>query len=78
MRAAEYRAWLDKRKLTHEAAGEMLGFSKATSSRYASGGIPIPRMLELAIEALEARWRLKSGIDAPTENHLRRDARIRH
>ncbi|MGM4958123.1 hypothetical protein [Bradyrhizobium sp. 604_D8_N2_3] len=59
MKAAEYAKWLEQHQLTHEAAGETFGFSKSTSSRYANDIIPIPRMLELAIEALEARWQRK-------------------
>ena len=56
MKSAEYIAWLERRELTHEAAGEALGVHKSTSSRWADGSVNIPRMAELAIEALEARW----------------------
>jgi hypothetical protein len=57
MKAADYTSWLKRRELTHEEAGRALGLSRATSSRYASGTTPIPKVVELAIEALEARWR---------------------
>ena len=56
MKATEYRAWLTLRELTHEAAGKALGIQKSTSKRYADGSIAIPRVVALAIEALEARW----------------------
>jgi hypothetical protein len=57
MKAAEYRVWLVRHELTHEAAGRALGFHKSTSKRYADGSVPVPLVVELAIEALEARWR---------------------
>jgi Protein of unknown function (DUF1778) len=58
MKAAEYRAWLARHELTHEAAGKALGLHKSTSKRYGDGSIAIPLSIELAIEALEARWQL--------------------
>jgi hypothetical protein len=57
MKAADYRGWLERRELTHEAAGRALGVHKSTSKRYGDGSITIPLSIELAIEALEARWR---------------------
>jgi hypothetical protein len=63
MKPAEYTAWLQRHELTHETAGEALGVHKSTSSRWADGSIKIPRMAELAIEALEARW--KTGRKRP-------------
>ena len=57
MKAAVYRGWLERRELTHEAAGRALGVHKSTSKRYGDGSIKIPLSIELAIEALEARWR---------------------
>ena len=56
MKSREYRAWLERRALTHEAAGEALGVNKSTSKRYGDGSIKIPLSIELAIEALETRW----------------------
>jgi hypothetical protein len=56
MKATEYRAWLARHELTHEAAGKALGFHKSTSKRYGDGSLKIPLSIELAIEALEARW----------------------
>ncbi len=49
-------ARLKRYDLTHEAAGEALGVHKSTSSRYADGSV-IPLMVELAIEAWQARWK---------------------
>ena len=60
MKPAEYAAWLKRHELTHEAAGEALGVHKSTSSRWADGSVVIPMTVELAIEALEARWRRES------------------
>jgi len=57
MKAAQYKTWLDRHQLTHEAAGQALGVHKSTSKRYGDGSIKIPLTIELAIEALEARWR---------------------
>ena len=57
MKSADYRAWLERRELTHEAAGRAVGVRKSTSKRYGDGSIKIPLSIELAIEALEARWR---------------------
>jgi hypothetical protein len=39
-----------------EAAGDALGIHKSTSKRYDDESIEIPLSIELAIEALEARW----------------------
>jgi hypothetical protein len=57
MNRTQYRAWLDRHQLTHEAAGKALGVHKSTSKRYGDGSMKIPLTIELAIEALEARWR---------------------
>ena len=57
MKSTEYKVWLERHQLTHEAAGKALGVSKSTSKRYGDGSIKIPLTIELAIEALEARWR---------------------
>ena len=57
MKSAEYKVWLERHQLTHEAAGTALGVSKSTSTHYGYGSIKIPLTIELAIEALEARWR---------------------
>ena len=51
MKAADYRGWLERRELTHEAAGRALGVHKSTSKRYGDGSIKIPLSIELAIEA---------------------------
>ena len=53
----EYKVWLERHQLTHEAAGKALGVSKSTSTRYGDGSNKIPLTIELAIEALETRWR---------------------
>ena len=37
MKAADYRGWLERRELTHEAAGRALGVHKSTSKRYGAG-----------------------------------------
>jgi hypothetical protein len=53
-------SWLpaDARK----APGEALGINKSTSKRYDDGSIPvIPLSIELAIEALEARWKKQTA-----------------
>ena len=57
MKSAEYKVWLERHQLTHEAAGKALGVSKSTSTRYGDGSNKIPLTIELAIEALETRWR---------------------
>jgi hypothetical protein len=57
MKATQYRAWLDRHELTHEAAGKALGIHKSSSKRYGDGSMKIPLAIKLAIEALEARWR---------------------
>jgi hypothetical protein len=59
MTSKEYKAWLERYELTHEAAGKALGFHKSTSKRYGDGSLEIPLSIELAIEALEARWQYK-------------------
>ena len=56
MKSTEYTVWLERRELTHEAAGKALGVHKSTSSRYGDGSVENPLTVELAIEALEARW----------------------
>ena len=56
MKAAEFRAWMERHALTHEAAGAALGVHKSTSYRYSEGSIERPLAIELAIEALETRW----------------------
>ena len=57
MKSTEYKLWLERHQLTHEAAGKALGVSKSTSTRYGDGSNKIPLTIELAIEALETRWR---------------------
>lgn len=57
MTAEDYVAFLSRHALTHASAGGALGFTKATSSRYASGLLQIPLTVQLAIEAVEAPWR---------------------
>ena len=48
MKAADYRGWLERRELTHEAAGRALGVHKSTSKRYGDGSITSPLSIELA------------------------------
>ena len=57
MKSTKYKLWLERHQLTHEAAGKALGVSKSTSTRYGDGSNKIPLTIELAIEALETRWR---------------------
>ena len=37
MKSTDYKVWLERHQLTHEAAGKALGVHKSTSKRYASG-----------------------------------------
>ena len=60
MTSKEYRAWQTRRALSHEAAGRALGVNRSTSMRYSDGTLEVPHVVELAIEALEARWRRKA------------------
>jgi hypothetical protein len=66
MNQTTYRAWLNRRGLTHEAAGILLGVNKSTSKRYADGSNKIPLAIELAIEALEAREWTPKNVTART------------
>jgi hypothetical protein len=57
MKSTDYKVWLERHQLTHEAAGKALGVNKSTSKRYGDGSIKVPLTIERAIEVPEARWR---------------------
>jgi len=54
MTATEFRAFLDRHKLTQEAAGVLLGRSRRQIANYTAGGL-IPRIVALACYGFEAR-----------------------
>ena len=56
MRSSELKAWMDRRRWTNAALAEVLAVHPNTVGRWRNG-YPIPRTVELAIEALDARDR---------------------
>lgn len=55
MSAEKFREWMQRHKLTMEAAADALGLSRRIIAYYLSGEQPIPRTVMLATEGLEAR-----------------------
>lgn len=53
MQNADFRAWLDKNRLTLDAAAAQLGISRRLVAYFASGEKPIPRYIALACAYLE-------------------------
>jgi hypothetical protein len=51
----ELRQFLDRQKLTQEAAAAMLGYSRRQIAHYLAGDKPIPRVFALACRALAMR-----------------------
>ena len=60
MKAADYRGWLERRELTHEAAGRALGVHKSTSKRYGDGSIRSP----CRSSSPSRRWKRDGGAAA--------------
>lgn len=56
MSPADFLAWRRRLGLTQHQAAEALGMSRAMIANYEGEKYPIPRVVELACEALEARF----------------------
>lgn len=61
MKPAEFRAWRRDRGLTQAELGQLLGIATQQRGcrqilRYESGEAPIPRVVVLALQALDATW----------------------
>ena len=59
MRAADFRAWMDRHGLTQDAAAQALGLSRRTIAYYLSGEKPIPKTVLLATEGWAVRSRAR-------------------
>jgi len=57
MTASELRAWRLKSKITQEKLAEKLGVHRVTIAKWEAGDRSIPKLLPLALEALENRLR---------------------
>ena len=55
MRAADFRAWMDRHGLTRDGAAEALGLSRRTIGYYLSGEQPVPKTVMLATEGYDKR-----------------------
>lgn len=56
MQKSDFRAWLEKNRLTLDAAAAQLGISRRLAAYYASGEKPIPRYIALACAYLDNRF----------------------
>lgn len=61
MTADELREWMARKRWTTAALARELDRSASTISRWRSGEQPIPKTVELAIEALERREAVGRG-----------------
>lgn len=55
MTPANLTAWMTRLGLNKAQAASSLGIARTTLNRYLDGDSPIPRLVELACEALERR-----------------------
>lgn len=55
MTAEDFKAALTRLELKTEDAGRVLQIARTTAFRYASGRLPVPRKVELALIGLEAQ-----------------------
>ena len=56
MQKSDFRAWLEKNRLTLDAAAAQLGISRRLAAYFASGEKPIPRYIALACAYLDKRF----------------------
>jgi hypothetical protein len=56
MQTSDFRAWLEKNRLTLDAAAAQLGISRRLAAYFASGEKPIPRYIALACAYLDKRF----------------------
>ncbi len=57
MTTDEFRDWLHRFGYTQTALGRALGVSRATVGRWRNGTLPVPRLVEVALSALEEEVR---------------------
>jgi hypothetical protein len=50
---AEFRAWMDRNKMSLSTMAAALGLSRRAVSQYSSGARPIPRVVGLALRGLD-------------------------
>lgn len=55
MQNSDFRTWLEKNRLTLDAAATQLGISRRLAAYYASGEKPIPRYIALACAYLDRK-----------------------
>lgn len=55
MQTSDFRSWLEKNRLTLDAAATQLGISRRLAAYYASGEKPIPRYIALACAYLDRK-----------------------
>jgi hypothetical protein len=58
MPSKDFRAWMDRHRLTQERAAQALGLSRRMIAYYVSGEKPIPKTVMLATEGYAARDRI--------------------
>jgi len=56
MENSDFRSWLEKNRLTLDAAATQLGISRRLTAYYASGEKPIPRYIALACAYLDRKF----------------------
>ncbi|MBV9122306.1 MAG: DUF2442 domain-containing protein [Planctomycetes bacterium] len=56
MQTSDFRSWLEKNRLTLDAAATQLGISRRLAAYYASGEKPIPRYIALACAYLDSKF----------------------
>ena len=65
MGPADFKAWLDRHKLTFDAAAAQLGISRRLVAYYA-GNRPVPRYIALACRYLDARQKPFADLPRPS------------
>ena len=76
MQKSDFRAWLEKNRLTLDAAAAQLGISRRLAAYFASGEKPIPRYIALACAYLDKRFNSSEPEPLlPESEHVRAESR---
>jgi hypothetical protein len=72
MQKSDFRVWLEKNRLTLDAAAAQLGISRRLAAYFASGEKPIPRYIALACAYLDKRFNSAEPEPCPPDDeHVR-------
>jgi hypothetical protein len=76
MQKSGFRGWLEKNRLTLDAAAAQLGISRRLAAYFASGEKPIPRYIALACAYLDKQFSSsESELLAPNTEQVRAESR---